>query len=187
MVGGELWLDECDLKPEWFDRVGWGLVRHGRRPLTGGLRAMTPLLIIPWRLSYGWAKSRNTSVRTGTVCSADLADLLGQSRRPYWFGVSLTKVSCDFCQPFVCTSIFHVAELRDSLHQLTITRISQPVLWCQIFVDLLVTDLPLARYSLGEDSWFNHRQLPEMRPDGAHIGHGLLTAHHFWWTRRCSY
>jgi hypothetical protein len=120
-----------------------------------GLWAMAPLLIIPWLLPYDWGKSRNTSVRIvgkmlGRVCSVDPVALL-RTVMPAPLISSLFRlryrevVACDFGQPPVGTINFHVAELRKSLHQITLTRNSQSVLWCKILVHLLVANVPLVR------------------------------------------
>ena len=95
-------------------------------------------------------KSRNTLVRIvgkvlGRVCLVDPAALLrAVTTAPLISNLFRLRyrelVPCNFGQPPIGT-IFHVAELRESLHQVTLTRNSQAVLWCQILVDVIVANI----------------------------------------------
>lgn len=118
-------------------------------------------------------KSRNTSVRIvgkvlGRVCSVDPAALLRAiTTAPLISSLFRLRyrelVPCDFGQPPVGTDISHLAELTESLHQVTLTRNSQAVLWCQILVDLLVANVRTYHLYVSccsKTTGLNHGQLP---------------------------
>jgi hypothetical protein len=85
-------------------------------------------------LPYNWGKARKTSFRVAeqleTTCCVDMAAFLGAPSKGL-LSISLPWLPVgDFSHPLVGKSVFQVAELRGSLHQLTLSLNSQSVLWC---------------------------------------------------------
>jgi hypothetical protein len=74
--------------------------------------------------------SKGSRVELDTTRCVDLATFFGAASTGLLsIGPPQLNVG-DFRQPLIGTTVFHVAELRGSPHQLTLSRNSQLVLWC---------------------------------------------------------
>jgi hypothetical protein len=122
-----------------WDRFGWWSLWLGGKSFwlkfsMTGEGGPCPFWIILWHLPYNSGKAWKTSFRVAeqleTTCCVDLAAFLGAPSKGL-LSISLPWLPVgDFSHPLVGKSAFQVAELRGSLHQLTLSLNSQSVLWC---------------------------------------------------------
>jgi hypothetical protein len=128
------WTQKCWLHFSWRPWRLWQKWNHfGRRPPWLGKAGRTPFELYPdislqvskskQNLSQGWWVFRDYSLhRLDCLWGTASADLLSIS--------SPRSTVMDLNQPFADTKAFEDCELRGSPYQLTLSRNSQPVLWC---------------------------------------------------------